>query len=187
MPCIFIRLAGCNLDCSYCDTRYSHAKGRLMSFESILVEVEQYPVKLLEITGGEPLCQAETIPLMHALITRGYKLLMETNGSLSLQDVPSEVVKIMDIKCPDSGEGESFLPENLSFLQPHDELKFVLSGRDDYLFAKDFLQNHPNLTQLIHFSVVWDRLKPELLASWLLEDGLNVKLSLQLHKILDVK
>lgn len=187
MPCIFIRLTGCNLNCNYCDTRYSHTEGKIMSIERILKEIAHFPTKLLEITGGEPLIQEATIPLMQALLTRGYKLLLETNGSLFLQDVPTEVVKIVDIKCPGSGEGESFLSENLAYLQAHDELKFVLSNREDYLFAKDFIHAHPELKQLIHLSVVWDRLRPELLANWLLEDGLDAKLSLQLHKILDLK
>ncbi len=187
MPCIFIRLAGCNLNCNYCDTRYSHTEGETMSIECILKEISHFPTKLLEITGGEPLIQEASIPLMQALLAKGYKLLLETNGSLSIKDVPAEVVKIVDVKCPGSCEGESFLAENLAYLQPHDELKFVLSNREDYLFAKDFIHAHPELNQLIHLSVVWDRLKPELLANWLLEDGLNAKLSLQLHKILDLK
>lgn len=187
MPCTFIRLAGCNLDCNYCDTRYSHTEGEMMDIERILKEISHFPTKLLEITGGEPLIQEASIPLMQDLLAKGYKLLLETNGSVSLVDVPAKVVKIVDLKCPGSGEGESFLSENLAYLQPHDELKFVLSNREDYLFAKDFIHDHPELNQLIHLSVVWDRLKPELLANWLLEDGLDAKLSLQLHKILDLK
>ncbi|MCB5234466.1 MAG: radical SAM protein [Candidatus Cloacimonetes bacterium] len=187
MPCIFVRLAGCNLDCNYCDTRYSHTEGEMMDIERILKEISHFPTKLLEITGGEPLIQEASIPLMQDLLAKGYKLLLETNGSVSLVDVPAKVVKIVDLKCPGSGEGESFLSENLAYLQPHDELKFVLSNREDYLFAKDFIHDHPELNQLIHLSVVWDRLKPELLANWLLEDGLDAKLSLQLHKILDLK
>lgn len=187
MPCIFIRLAGCNLNCSYCDTRYSHAEGKTLSFEEIFEEIEKHPAKLIELTGGEPLCQGASTLLMQELIEKGYRVLLETNGSQPLYKVPREVVKIVDVKCPASGEAQSFLPENLAHLLQHDELKFVLSDRGDYDFAKAFVFSHPQLRQIIHFSVVWDKLKPEELADWLLGDGLNVKLSLQLHKILDLK
>lgn len=127
-PCVFIRLAGCNLNCSYCDTVYSHAKGTKMSFEQILKSVSRYPVKLVELTGGEPLIQEESTALMQTLLESGYTVLLETNGTIYLDEVPLDVIKIVDIKCPGSGEGLSFQFANLKLLAAHDEIKFVISN-----------------------------------------------------------
>lgn len=136
MPCIFIRLAGCNLRCAWCDTQYSHAKGNPRSIASILKEIAQYPCKLVELTGGEPLWQEASIPLMETLLEQGYRVLLETNGSLDLSEVPPDVVKIVDVKCPGSGMGDSFMKHNLLCMSELDELKFVLTNYPDYAFAK---------------------------------------------------
>jgi len=186
-PCIFIRLSGCNLRCSYCDTKYSYAEGEFRTLASILSEIEQYPCKLVELTGGEPLWQNDSIPLMHLLLEQGYTVLLETNGSLYLEDVPQAVIKIVDVKCPGSGCPDSFMLWNLKCLEPQDELKFVLTNYADYVFARDFLQVHKLTDRTIHFSPVTSVLPPEILAEWLLKDGLKVKLSLQLHKLLNLR
>ncbi|MDD2422695.1 MAG: radical SAM protein [Candidatus Cloacimonetes bacterium] len=187
MPCVFIRLSGCNLRCSWCDTQYSYAKGESCALESIIEQVEQYPCKLVELTGGEPLWQDHSIPLMDMLLERGFTVLLETNGSLYLEAVPKAVVKIVDVKCPGSGVSDSFMLWNLKCLQPQDELKFVLTDYVDYVFARDFVQAHKITGRTIHFSPVSSVLPPEILAEWLLKDGLRVKLSLQLHKLLNLR
>lgn len=187
MPCIFIRLSGCNLRCAWCDTQYSHAKGNLRSIASILKEIAQYPCKLVELTGGEPLWQEASIPLMVTLLEQGYRVLLETNGSLDLSEVPPDVVKIVDVKCPGSGMGDSFMKHNLLCISEQDELKFVLTNYPDYAFAKAFLSEHQISPGTVHFSPVPSLLNAESLATWILEDGLNVKLSLQLHKMLNLR
>ena len=187
MPCIFIRLAGCNLRCAWCDTQYSHAKGNPRSIASILKEIAQYPCKLVELTGGEPLWQEASIPLMETLLEQGYRVLLETNGSLDLSEVPPDVVKIVDVKCPGSGMGDSFMKHNLLCMNDQDEIKFVLSNYLDYTFAKAFLSEHQISPRTVHFSPVPSLLNAESLATWILEDGLNVKLSLQLHKMLNLR
>lgn len=187
MPCTFIRLSGCNLRCSYCDTAYSHEAGETRAISQILAEVAEYPGNLVELTGGEPLAQGNSIMLLSELLAMGYKVLLETNGSLSLRNVPAEVVKIVDVKCPASGVGNSFLHDNLGYLATHDELKFVISDFEDYVFARDFVRDHRLLGYTIHFSPVNPILKAEELAEWILQDGLGVKLSLQLHRILNLR
>lgn len=187
MPCIFIRLSGCNLRCSYCDTKYSYQKGTMMNFGDIINEIAKYPARLVEFTGGEPLWQDNSIPLMHLLLEQGYTVLLETNGSLYLEAVPREVVRIVDVKCPGSGFPNSFMLWNLKCLQPQDELKFVLTSYRDYAFARDFIKTHQITGHTIHFSPVSNMLPPQKLAEWLLEDGLRVKLSLQLHKLLNLR
>jgi len=187
MPCAFVRLAGCNLRCSYCDTAYSHSSGKLMPLPEIIQQISDYPTNLVEITGGEPLYQEHTPELIMMLLQKKYKVLIETNGSLCLKALPKELIKIVDVKCPGSGMGDSFLLQNLSYLSKHDELKFVLSDYRDYVFARDFITKHAPQVSAIHFSPVNPVLKPELLADWLLKDGLQVKLSLQLHRILNLR
>lgn len=183
-PCAFIRLSGCNLSCSYCDTRQSWAQGKRMDFSQIRRELAAYPVKLVEFTGGEPLLQDEACELMPLLHDDGYEILLETNGSLYLGDVPDYVAKIVDVKCPGSGWGGSFPKWNLRFLQPHDELKFVLTSHIDYSFALDFIREHKLGGRMIHFSPVTSVLPAETLAAWMLADGAPARLQLQLHKIL---
>ena len=193
LPCIFVRLAGCNLRCSWCDTSYSHAKGTEMSPEAILQQIQSYPARLVEFTGGEPLLQkAALLPLFATLHSEGYTILLETNGSIALQGLPDYVTAIVDIKCPASEvwQNEAELKpwlENLPHLRPRDELKFVLATREDYLFAVDFIQAHSLQAFHIIFSPIAERLAPTQLAAWLLEDGLPHRLQLQLHKLIDLK
>lgn len=193
LPCIFVRLAGCNLRCSWCDTSYSHSEGNSMSLPSILSEIKAYPARLVEFTGGEPLLQkAALLPLFATLHSEGYTILLETNGSIALQGLPDYVTAIVDIKCPASEvwQNEAELKpwlENLARLRPQDELKFVLATREDYLFAVDFIQAHSLQAFHIIFSPIAERLAPTQLAAWLLEDGLPHRLQLQLHKLIDLK
>ena len=186
LPCIFIRFSRCNLRCSYCDTTYSFESGKLFTVNEVIryLKREFDSIKLVEITGGEPLLQKELIPLIETLHYEGYKVLLETNGSLSLQDIPDYVVKIVDVKCPGSGEVDSFRIDNLSYLNEKDELKFVLTDYKDYLFAKEFITKHQINTPIIHFSPVLTSLSPATLAEWILKDRLNVRLHLQLHKFI---
>lgn len=185
LPCVFIRLAGCNLHCTYCDAAYTREEeGVTKNIAELLGYAAQYPEMLVEVTGGEPLVQPGTPLLLEALLEQGRTVLLETNGSLSLARVPAAVVKIVDIKCPDSGMGSSFLTENLNFLQAHDELKFVLCSENDYRWAIAFIEHHHLWGRELLFSPVPDALPPSLLADWLLADKLPVRLQLQLHKIL---
>jgi len=183
-PCIFIRLSECNLRCFYCDTQYAFGKGKSMAISSIMEEIKKYPCSLTEITGGEPLLQEDVDILFEALHKSSYKVLLETNGTLSLEKVPAYVIKIVDVKTPGSGMEKSFLPENRQYLNPQDELKFVITDKVDYQFALNFLkQNKPNIMN-VHFSPVTEILKPKELACWMLEDGIQARLTLQLQKLI---
>lgn len=186
-PCIFIRLADCNLNCLYCDTRYSHGPGKPLTILEIIAEIAQYPTKLVELTGGEPVLQDDLTELISALHDLDYKILLETNGSLYLGDIQDYVIKIVDVKCPASGEGDSFMKWNLKFLREQDELKFVISTFYDYQFAVKFIEDNSLWDRSIHFSPVTRFLKAETLASWILRDGLNVRLQLQLHKLVNIQ
>lgn len=187
MPCIFLRLSGCNLRCSYCDTQYSYNSGISIRIGEIISKIACYPTKLVEITGGEPVWQEECSFLIEALLENDYKVLLETNGSLWLGDIPDAVVKIVDVKTPGSGFGESFMKWNLRCLHPHDELKFVLTSYRDYQFALEFIESNKLMGMTIHFSPVLTVLDAETLAEWMLEDGVQARLSLQLHKILNLR
>lgn len=185
-PCVFIRLSGCNLRCSYCDTTYAFEGGEWLSVEQILSEVEKFNIPLVELTGGEPLCQKESIQLMQVLIDSGYRVLLETNGSLSIADVPQEVIRIIDYKLKGSGESGSFAEVNYELLKSGDEIKFVISDRADYLEAKRWVESRGREGFNLLFSPVSKRLKPELLAKWILEDALAVRFQIQLHKVLGI-
>jgi 7-carboxy-7-deazaguanine synthase len=187
MPCVFVRLARCNLRCSFCDTRYSYCPGVMHSFEDILQNIRKYPANLVELTGGEPLLQEHSPAFMQELLDVGYKVLLETNGSIYIDEVPREVVKILDVKCPGSAHGDSFQLHNLKLMAPWDELKFVLTGYHDYQFALDFVRKHRLEGRKIHFSPVCNMLSAEQLAKWMLADGAPAKLSLQLHKQLNLR
>ncbi len=187
MPCIFIRISDCNLDCSYCDTRYSHQSGRKMSISQILEQIHSYPSRLVEITGGEPLLQDESIPLIEALHEQNYTILLETNGSLYLGEIPDYVIKIIDVKTPGSGFGDSFMKWNLKCLKDQDELKFVLTSHYDYQFALDFINEHQLWGRTLLFSPVLSLLPATVLAAWMQNDGVQARLQLQLHRILDLK
>jgi len=184
MPCVFIRLSGCNLDCNWCDTEYAkkHDDGKRMTINEAIAEIGKFKATIAEITGGEPLLQPEAKELAASLVGAGYTVLIETNGSVVLDGLPEEVVKIVDVKCPGSGHGESFLMENLAYISPNDELKFVLSDNKDYEFAKQFVEQEvKGLTSNILFAPVKPRLEPAELASWILRDGIRVRLQPQLH------
>lgn len=185
LPCVFVRLTGCNLRCRYCDTEYAFYDGKDMSVEQVLTTIHSYGVRLVEITGGEPLLQQEVYPLMQKLLDQGYKLLLETSGAISIKDVPKGVFKIMDLKCPGSGEESKNDYGNIQFLTAQDEVKFVLSDRKDYEWSRDTLHRH-TLDQKcqVLFSPVYGKLNIKDLAGWILEDRLSVRLQTQLHKII---
>jgi 7-carboxy-7-deazaguanine synthase len=201
MLCVFVRLTGCNLRCTWCDTEYSFYGGKKMTPEEVFDEVERLspPGGLVEITGGEPMLQErELVPLMQRLLDAGHKVLLETSGERPLEAVPAGVVKIVDVKCPDSGEGDTFRLENLATLKPHDEVKFVISDRTDYVFARDFTSRH-QLAQRVNavlFSPAFAQdaagardaskclLDPQRLAEWMLEDNVPARLGLQIHKLI---
>jgi len=185
LPCTFIRLTGCNLRCVWCDTAYAFHEGKNRSINEIIQEVEKLGIKLVEITGGEPLMQEGVYPLMDVLLKNGYRVMLETGGSLSLEKVPKEVIKIMDLKCPGSGEHEKNNLENLILLAPHDEVKFVILNRADYEWSRDLIKKHKiNETAHILFSPVYDKLELKEMVKWILEDRLPVRLQTQLHKII---
>jgi 7-carboxy-7-deazaguanine synthase len=182
-PCVFVRLTGCSLRCGYCDTKYSYTGGKDMTVEEVLSEVASYPAKLVEVTGGEPLEQEAVYPLMSALIDRGYTVMLETGGHVPIEKVPKQVIKIIDIKTPDSREADTFHWANLELAQPHDEFKFVIVSRSDYEWSRDVVRNtlkdRPNP---ILFSPSHEELPAKDLAAWVLGDNLPVRLQLQAHK-----
>ena len=185
-PCIFIRLTGCNLRCAWCDTDHAFFGGEEVSLEEVINRVESFQGKLVEITGGEPLLQKEVYPLMDRLLRKGYDVMLETSGERKIDRVSPEVVKIVDVKCPDSGEANSFAIENLEHLAPHDQIKFVILTRRDYEFSRDFTTEHrlAEHVNAVIFSPVHGELDPKELAEWMLRDGLvGVRLGYQLHKM----
>jgi 7-carboxy-7-deazaguanine synthase len=199
LPCVFVRLTGCNLRCTWCDSEYTFQGGHKMSIGEVLDEVARLSPGggLIEITGGEPMLQErEVVPLMQALLQDGYKILLETSGERPLERVPHEVVKIVDVKCPGSGEGNTFCRENLETLTPRDEVKFVLSSRGDYEFAREFVNLYKldEKVNAILFSPAFRKdatgardsshclLDPQELAEWIIADNVPARLGLQLHK-----
>lgn len=185
LPCTFIRLTGCNLRCTWCDTEYSFYGGARMTLDEVMSKVADLGGKLVEVTGGEPLLQRPVYPLMDRLLGEGYRVMLETSGERPIDKVPAEVIKIVDVKCPDSGEPDTFRLENLDHLSPHDELKFVIATRRDYEFARDLTKRH-QLTQraaAVIFSPVHGGIDLPNLAEWMLNDGLDeVRFGHQLHK-----
>jgi 7-carboxy-7-deazaguanine synthase len=209
LPCIFVRLTGCNLRCTWCDTAYAFHGGTKMSIEEIISRVDDLSsvkkdqrgaiatsdraISLVELTGGEPLLQPDAIPLAKKLLDAGYTVLIETSGERPIAELPREVIKILDVKCPDSGEPDTFRMENLDAIGDKDEIKFVISSRRDYEFARDFMRQH-GLAQRVRqviFSPVhadpegtWPGMSSRDVTEWILEDGLPVRLGLQLHKFI---
>ena len=210
LPCIFVRLTGCNLRCTWCDTAYAFYGGTKMSLEDVvarvhelsggqasdgrtLAEPNEREILLVELTGGEPLLQPDAVGLAQRLRAENYTVLVETSGERFVGILPQEVVKIVDVKCPDSGEGGTFLLDNLNAVDSKDEVKFVIASRRDYEFARDFSTEH-NLARRVRqvlFSPVfpdpngsWSGLDARLLAEWILADRLPVRLGLQLHKFI---
>ena len=186
-PCAFVRLAGCDLACSYCDTPAARQAGTEMPVEEILAAVAGFGCPLVEVTGGEPLQQPETPELCRRLADAGHAVLLETNGSRPLAGLDPRVVRIMDVKTPGSGMAASFDASNLAVLRPPDQVKFVLTGEADYAWARQFLRDHP-LPDGVEalFSPVTPGLEPAVLARWILRDRLPVRLQVQLHKWLDL-
>jgi 7-carboxy-7-deazaguanine synthase len=200
LPCIFVRLAGCNLRCSWCDSEYTFSGGHKMSTEEVEAEIEKLaPVRLIEFTGGEPMLQAkDLLPFMEKLLQQNYTLLIETSGEQPLADVPKAVHKIVDVKCPGSGESGSFHLANLQALTKADEVKFVISSRVDYEFARDFIGQHRlsekagnillspafSKTPSLERATSNCLLDPRELVEWTLADGLNARLNLQIHKFI---
>ena len=185
-PCIFVRLTGCNLRCSYCDTRYAYEEGVSMELTEIINRIAAHRCRLVEITGGEPLLQSQTPILIYKLLENGYEVMLETNGSLDISRVDGRCIKIVDIKCPTSGESDKNDMENLKRLGSKDQVKFVIENRMDYEYAKETMDsNCPDFPEeQILFSPVSGGIAPSRLAEWILEDNLNVRLHLQLHKII---
>ena len=200
VPCIFVRLAGCNLRCDWCDSEYTFTGGKKMTMEEVESQVEQLsPHGLVEVTGGEPMLQEkEVVPLMERLLNAGYNVLLETSGERPLQNVPKEIIKIVDVKCPHSGEPDTFRLENLDALTSRDEVKFVISDRTDYEFARDFTAEHQlgSRVSSVIFSPAFGKeasgtrdtshclLDPQALAEWMLADNAPARLGLQLHKFI---
>jgi len=196
-PCIFVRLTGCNLRCTWCDTTYAFHGGQKMSVEQVVERVEALRGSavggpLVELTGGEPLLQQDIYPLAERLLAAGFVVLIETSGERFIGQLPEAVIKIVDVKCPDSGEPETFDVRNLKELTNRDEVKFVVSSRRDYEFARDFMREHrlAGRVKEVLFSPVhedpggkWKGLEPRQLVEWMLEDGVEARLGLQLHKI----
>ncbi len=187
LPCAFIRLTGCNLRCHWCDTAYAFYGGRKMTGEEVFQRVEQLGAKLVEFTGGEPLLQErEVVPLSERLLEAGYRVLIETSGERFIGRLPRPVVKVVDVKCPGSGESGSFCVDNLAALERKDQVKFVILDEADYRFAREFLAEHRlgDRVDEVVFSPVFGRLGARPLAEWILRDGLGVRLGLQLHKFI---
>ena len=199
LPCIFVRLTGCNLRCTWCDTAYAFHGGKKMAVEEVVARVDELAkregrnavVPLVEITGGEPLLQEEVYPLAERLLGGGYTVMIETSGERFVGKLSAEVIKIIDVKCPDSGEADTFDMKNLDAIGARDEVKFVISSRRDYEFAREFTNQHKLAERVkqVLFSPVfddpegkWSGLEPRQLVEWMLEDGLPVRLGLQLHK-----
>jgi len=183
-PCVFVRLAACDLRCRWCDTPYAFTGGRKMPVADVVAEVERFDCKLVEITGGEPLLQRDVYPLIDDLLARGHEVLVETGGHIPIDDLPDAVVAIVDVKCPGSGEAAKMHWPNLEGLSAHDEVKFVIADRADYDYAKDVVSRHQLIDRAhaVLFSPVHGELAPAELAKWIIEDRLAVRLQLQAHK-----
>ena len=202
LPCIFVRLTGCNLRCTWCDTAYAFYGGKQITIDKVCAKVRELslppaangnPIRLVELTGGEPLLQPEIIPLSEKLLACGYTVMIETSGERFIGKLPREVIKIVDVKCPDSGAADTFDFANLEALGPSDEIKFVIASRRDYEFAREFTAQH-SLAAKVHQVIFspstpdpagkWPGLEARELTEWILADGVPVRLGLQLHKFI---
>lgn len=184
-PCVFVRLTGCPLRCTWCDSEFTFTGGEVRHLDEVVAEAHGYGIHTVEVTGGEPLIQPTAIPLMAELLALGHEVLLETSGAVSIAAVPDGVHIIMDLKCPDSGEEGRNLWSNLDLLRPKDEVKYVIASRRDYEWARDVVRKHgldARCPQL--FSPAWGSVEPTELVAWILEDRLPVRFQLQLHKVL---
>lgn len=185
LPTVFIRLTGCPLRCHYCDTTYAFKGGTILSINDILHEIKQYTCEHICVTGGEPLAQLGVCNLLQSLCDLGYQVSLETSGAISIAKIDPRVMVIMDLKTPDSGEADKNLLENIKYLKPSDQIKFVLGSKADYHWAAEMLKNLKlNEKAQILFSPSWDKLDNKDLAEWILQDRLPVRMQLQMHKIL---
>jgi len=183
-PCVFVRLTACDLRCSWCDTAYAFYEGRKMSIDEVMAEVDRFGAPLVEVTGGEPLLQADVYPLMDRLLEQGKTVLLETGGHRSIEKVPQRVIRILDVKCPGSGESDKMDWDNLRRLTSADQVKFVIKDRTDYEYARDVVVREALATRVaaVLFSPVHGVLEPRVLAEWILADRVPARLQLQAHK-----
>ncbi len=186
LPCVFVRLTGCNMRCTYCDTAYAYDEGRPMQISEIMDSIGAFHCNMVEVTGGEPLLQKETPDLIFSLLREKYQVLLETNGSFDIRMADPRCVRIMDVKCPGSGEHEKCDLQNLKHLGKRDQIKFVIGNRQDYEYAKDMLNKIPSNipTGNLLFSPIRENLAPAELAGWILEDHLEARIHLQLHRVI---
>lgn len=185
LPTVFVRLTGCPMRCTYCDTAYAFSGGRSMTLAEILAEVGRYPTRYVTVTGGEPMAQKDCLLLLRVLCDKGYQVSLETGGALDVSGVDARVMKVLDIKTPASGEMEKNLWSNLETLHAHDEIKFVLCDEADYEWAKKVLSEHDLASKCgVLFSPAQGQLSPTALADWILRDNLPVRMQVQLHKLL---
>jgi 7-carboxy-7-deazaguanine synthase len=186
LPCIFVRLTGCNLRCHWCDTAYAFHGGQRMTVAEVKTRIYQLGGKLVELTGGEPLLQEDIYPLAEQLLGEGFQVLIETSGERYIGRLPKAAIKVLDVKCPGSGEGGSFCTDNLAALDEKDQIKFVIVDEDDYRYASDFIHQNDLFHRVdeIVLSPVFGQLHPRQLAEWILRDGLQVRLGLQIHKFI---
>ena len=184
-PCIFIRLTYCNLRCTYCDTEYAFYDGKDMEIHEIIKEIAKWNCQLVEITGGEPLMQDMCIDLLQELVTKKYNIMLETSGSLSIAKVPREVIKIIDFKCPSSKMDKKNLWTIIKYIQPYDEIKFVIGNREDFDWAKGkIIEYQLDSICTILFSPTYGKINPQKIVKWILEENLPVRMQLQLHKVI---
>jgi 7-carboxy-7-deazaguanine synthase len=184
-PCVFVRLTGCNLRCTWCDSEFTFTGGTRRELDEVVAEAHGHGIHTVEVTGGEPLLQPAAIPLMERLLALGHEVLLETSGSLTIERVPERVHVILDLKPPDSGEVERNLWSNVALLRPHHEVKVVIASRRDYEWARDAVAEHDLASKCtVLFGPAWGLVDAQALASWILEDRLPVRFQLQLHKIL---
>jgi 7-carboxy-7-deazaguanine synthase len=185
LPCVFVRLTFCNLRCSYCDTEYAFYEGVDMSIDSIIEKVKKYNCNLIELTGGEPLFQSESLELMKRLCGEGFDVMLETGGSLPVKDVNQNVMIILDLKCPSSNMMKKNLYDNLKYIKPTDEIKFVMGSREDYEWTKEIINEYSLEGKCgLLASVVFGALEPLKLVEWILEDNLKIRFQLQMHKFI---
>lgn len=185
-PCVFVRLTGCNLRCHWCDTAYSFYGGKNMTPGEVMGRVRELGCKLVEFTGGEPLLQKDVEPLAAQMVDEGFQVLVETSGERFVGNLPRAAVKVLDVKCPGSGERGKFCFDNLAALNHKDEIKFVIVDEGDYCYAREFIAKHKlqTLVDELIFSPVFGKLHPRQLAEWILRDGLEVRMGMQIHKFI---